>query len=140
MKSIRFTMLSSLALALLGPCLANAQGLSGKFTLPFEARWGLATLQAGDYSFKLQGAPGGSLYLYRGKKPVAMIYAQSFDQKASAQNALVLFRDDEAATVRELTLPSAGLVLYYAPHKFKRGSAPEERQTAQAIPIAVTGQ
>jgi hypothetical protein len=68
MKSIRFTMLSSLALALLGPCLANAQGLTGKFTLPFEARWGLATLQAGDYSFKLDHATGGSLHL-AGPKP-----------------------------------------------------------------------
>jgi hypothetical protein len=38
-------------LALLGPCftagLANAQEFSGNFTLPFEARWGLATQQRG---------------------------------------------------------------------------------------------
>ena len=76
MKSIRSTVLSTLALALLGPCLANAQGLTGKFNLPFEARWGLATL-------------------------------------------------------REMQLPCAGLVLYDAPHKFRHGSAQEERQTAQ---------
>jgi len=138
MKSIRFTMLSSLALALLGPCLANAQGLTGQFTLPFEARWGLATLQAGDYSFKLNHAPGGSLCLYRGTKVVALIYAESFAEKASGRNALVVVRDDAAATVREMTLPSAGLVLYYAPHKFKPGSAQEERRAGQAIPVAVT--
>jgi hypothetical protein len=142
MKSIRFTILSSLALALLGPCfgtgLANAQGLTGKFTLPFEARWGLATLQAGDYSFKLDRAPGGSLHLYRGTKSVAIVYAQSFDQKASGHDALMVVRDNVAATVREMTLPSAGLVLYYAPHKPKPGSVQEERQAKQAIPVAVT--
>jgi hypothetical protein len=128
-------MLSFLALALLGPFLANAQGLTGKFTLPFEARWGLATLQAGDYSFKLDRAPGGALQLYRGNKAMAFIYAQSFDQKVSAHSALIVVRDDVAATIREMTLPSAGLVLRCAPHKPKRGSAQEERQAAQAIPV-----
>ena len=106
MKSIRFTMLSSLALALLGPCfgtgLANAQGLTGKFTLPFEARWGTAALRPGDYSFKLEHAPGGSLYLYRGTKPVAIVYAQSFDQKASGHDALMVVRENAPATIREI--------------------------------------
>jgi len=139
MKSMRFTILSSLALALLGPCLANAQGLTGKFTLPFEARWGLATLKAGDYSFKLDRAPGGSLHLYSGTKTVALIYAQTFDQKASSHNALIVVRDDAAATIREMTLPAAGLILYYAPHKFKRGTAQQERQAALTIPV-VAGQ
>ena len=142
MKSIRFTMLSSLALALLGPCfgtgLANAQGLTGKFTLPFEARWGTAALRPGDYSFKLEHAPGGSLYLYRGTKPVAIVYAQSFDQKASGHDALMVVRENAPATIREMKLSSAGLVLYYAPHRPSRGSAPEERQAGLAIPVDVT--
>jgi len=30
------------------------------------------------------------------------------------------------------------VVLYYAPHKPKRGTAAEERQIAELIPIAVT--
>ena len=135
MKSIRFTMLSSLALALLGPCLANAQGLTGKFTLPFEARWGMATLQAGDYSFKMDRAPGGALQLYCGTKVVALIYPQSFNQKASGHSALLVVTDRTMPTIREMTLPSAGIVLYYAPHKPKRGSAQEERQARQFIPI-----
>lgn len=139
MKSIRFTLMT---LALLGTSfgtgLANAQGLTGKFTLPFEARWGLATLAAGDYSFKLDRAPGGSLHLYRGTKPVALIYAQSFDQKASGRSTLMVVRDESTATIREMSLPDAGLVLYYAPPKAKRGSAQEERQAGQVIPLAVT--
>jgi len=135
-------MLSSLALALLGPCfstgLANAQGLTGKFTLPFEARWGLATLQAGDYSFKVDPASGGALSLYRGAKVVAFIYAQSLDQKTSGRSVLTVERDRAAATIRAMALPSAGVVLYYAPHRPKRGTAQEERMTGQVISLDVT--
>lgn len=141
-KSIRSTMLSCAALALLGPCfgagLASAQGLTGKFTLPFETRWGLATLQPGDYSFKLDRAPDGWLRLYQGTRPVALIYAQSFGQKMCGHDALTVVRDKTAATVREMTLPSAGLVLYYAPHRLKTGSAQEERQAGRVLPLAVT--
>ena len=139
MKSKRFTMLSSLALALLGPCLANAQGLTGKFTLPFDARWGLATLQAGDYSFKLDRAMGSALQLYRGTRTVALIYAQSFDQKASGHVALIVAVDSTTPTIREMTLPGAGIILYYAPHNFRRGSAQEEQRAAVFIPV-VAGQ
>ena len=142
MKSIRFTMLSSLALALLGPCfgtgLAHAQGLTGKFTLPFEAHWGLAALQPGDYSFQLAHAPKGWMVLYREGKSVAYIYAQGFDQKTSGRTALTVVRNDVAASVRELALPAAGLVLYYAPYRPKRGSALDERQASLPIPITVT--
>ncbi|HTQ52929.1 MAG TPA: hypothetical protein VMI94_00625 [Bryobacteraceae bacterium] len=143
MKSLRFTLLSSLALALLGPCftagLANAQGFTGKFSLPCDAHWGLATLAAGDYSFILDRAPGGSLHLFRGTKTVAMIYAQSFNQLNAGRPALLLVNDGTATTIREMRLPTSGMVLYYAPHKPKRGSAQEERQTAQLVPMTVTG-
>jgi len=142
MKSVFFTLLSSLTLTLLGPCfgagLANAQGLTGKFTLPFEAHWGLATLQAGDYSFKLNSAPNGTLYVYHGRQTVALIYAQTFDRKATERAVLVVIGDGTNNSIREMALPSVGLILRYAPPRFKRGSAPDERQVGQLIPIAVT--
>ncbi len=141
MKTIRFTILSSLALALLGPCFgtAYAQGLTGKFTLPFEARWGLATLKAGDYKFTLDHAPGGMLHLYRGAKPVAFIVAETYAPKVTGRPSLTVTTDSIASTIRELALPDAGLVLYYPQIKPKRGSALEEQRTAQMIPVTVTG-
>lgn len=140
MKSIGFTMLSSLALALLGPCfgtgLAYAQGHTGKFTLPFEVRWGLATLQPGDYSFTLGKAPDSLLYVYSGRKGVALICAMTSDDRAPDRPKLTVVRDKTVATVREMSLP--GVVLYYRMHKPKRGTALDERATAMAIPIAIT--
>jgi hypothetical protein len=63
MKSMRnFTLLKLAMGSLLAICFnagyANAQTVAGKFTLPFEARWGQATLPAGDYSFRLERGPG----------------------------------------------------------------------------------
>jgi len=138
MKSIRFTLLSSLALALLGPCLAQAQGLTGEFTLPMEARWGTATLQPGIYSFRIQHAPQGVLELYSGHKTVAFIYAQAADEKKSGRNTLTVVQDKYAATIREMSLPVAGMVLFYAPSSPKHGGAIEERGPGQASVLAVT--
>jgi hypothetical protein len=143
MKSIRVLLLSFLTLALLGVCLsagpANAQGFTGKFTLPFEARWGLATLPAGEYSFSLEAKPGGLLKVVRGTRTVALVYAHGWDQKSSARNALMVVKEGGASIVREVTLRDIALVLYYAPHKVPRGSAQEERQVAQVIPISAAG-
>ncbi|HUO31626.1 MAG TPA: hypothetical protein VMU80_20560 [Bryobacteraceae bacterium] len=141
MKSIRFALMSSLTLALLGASMgarANAQGLTGNFTLPFTAHWGMATLQPGDYSFKAASVPGGKLFVYRGKRAVAMIYAQGFGLKTSGPNVLVVERDEAASTIRQMVVPSIGLVLYYPAHKPKHGSVQEERQAGLRIPIVET--
>jgi hypothetical protein len=103
-----------------------------------EVRWGLATLQPEDYSFELGQAPDGLLYIYSGRNAVALIYAMTSDQRASDWAKLTVIRDKTLATVREVSLPSAGLGLYYGTHKPKRGTALEERATAMAIPIAIT--
>ena len=143
MKSIRVQLLSSLTLALLGVCLsagpANAQGFTGKFTLPFEARWGMATLPAGDYSFTVDAKPGGLLQVFRGTRTVALVYAQGWDQKSSGRNALMVVKEGGASIVREVILRDIALVLYYAPHQVDRGSAQEERQAARVIPINAAG-
>jgi len=38
----------------------------------------------------------------------------------------------------EIRLPDIGVVLYYAPHNPKHGTAAEEREVAQMIPITAT--
>ena len=59
LKSVRILLLAVLA-AGLSASLASAQEYQGKFTLPFEARWGSAVLPAGDYTFRVNAgeAPG----------------------------------------------------------------------------------
>ena len=137
MNGIRISSLIKFSgMALLAVCLmaghANAQEFQGKFTLPFQARWGRASLPAGNYSFTV-GSPGTPfrLYLYSGQKCVGMIMAQSFDKTYSGPAELTV----EEGTVRTLNLPEIGIVLQYAPRHPKQLTAPEERQLAQMVPV-----
>ncbi|HME00900.1 MAG TPA: hypothetical protein VKM93_26765 [Terriglobia bacterium] len=133
-------LLRLLGLALLAACLnaghASAQVFQGKFTLPFQARWGEAALPAGDYSFALDSTTGAcTLRLYRQGKGVALIMAQGQSKNDSGTAALIVVR----GTVRTLSLPKIGTVLQYAPHHGKRLAAPEERIIAQIVPVVSTG-
>jgi len=144
MKSIRnHALLPGLALGVLVSCLgagvAKAQAIQGKFTLPAEVRWGMATLQPGDYTFTSEGVQAG--YLVRVKRDgnaVALLQAQAYDPSTTGPSALVIQNGKSGSVVREVRLPKSGLVLYYAPHKPKRGTAAAEREVAQLIPIADT--
>jgi hypothetical protein len=134
------TLLRLLGLALLAACFnaghASAQVFQGKFTLPFEARWGQATLPAGDYSFTLDSVSTNcALRLRNGKNTVALILAQAQDKKHSGRAELSVV----GGTVRALSLPEIGMVLEYAPQHHKYLTAPEERRIAQILPVATTG-
>jgi hypothetical protein len=131
--------------AALSAGLANAQNTKGNFTLPFEARWGLATLPAGDYSFKLDHATvDGTLQLYRGTKAVALIKSQGCNPNndRTGGSELVVTRDKAGSgpVVTALRLASSGVVFSYAPHKPKHGTAPEEREIAQIIPVGAASE
>ncbi|MFN7998142.1 MAG: hypothetical protein U0Q18_31260 [Bryobacteraceae bacterium] len=144
MKSIGRTMRNGLMLGLLASCLgaglANAEEITGKFTLPFDTQWSVATLKAGDYSFRLErGLPTGMLRLYRGNEAVAMVYAMSYRRKAMEGDALLVNESNGAPEVREMRLGSAGVILYYGPHKPKHGSATEEQQIGQLLPMVSSG-
>jgi hypothetical protein len=140
MNKIRIsTLLRFLGLVLLTVCFnaghASAQMFQGKFTLPFAARWGQATLPAGDYSFRVDGAdPGCLAQVYRGNRVVAMLLAQAYTQVNSGRAQLTIVR----GSMRTLSLPSIGVVLQYAPYHFKHLTAPEEREIAQIVPVTST--
>lgn len=134
------TLVVALFSALVFAGLASAQTAQGKFTLPFEVRWGAATLPAGDYSFTLDKAQSaGLLELYRGKDSIALIRHQSYSLESSGQSVLTVVRSDSGNTVRDLSLPEMGVVLHYAPHKPAPRSAAAEREIAQRIPITTSG-
>jgi hypothetical protein len=141
MNGIRISsLIRFLGLALLAACFvaahANAQVFQGKFTLPSQARWGQATLPAGDYSFTLDSVGTTStLRLYRGRNGVGMILPQSYNKTYSGRAELTV----EQGTVRTLRLPEIGIVLQFAPHRPKHLTAPEERQLAQLVPVAAVG-
>jgi hypothetical protein len=145
MKSIRYnTLLRTLALGVLTSCLgavvANAQSFRGTFSLPAEVRWGTATLQAAACTFSSEGVrTGNALQLFQDGRPIATLLSQAHNPAMAGRAALVIEQGKGGSSVREIRLPEIGVTLYYAPYKPAHGTASEERQVAQVIPIAVTG-
>jgi hypothetical protein len=141
MNKIRIsTLVRFLGLALLVVCFnagpASAQVIRGKFTLPFEARWGQATLPAGDYSFTLDTVnPNCTLRLSRERRVVAFIVSQAQDKNGSGHAELTVVR----GTVRALRLPEIGVILEYAPQHPEHLTANEEREISQIVPITAAG-
>ena len=144
MKSIRNnTLLRTLALGALVSCLgavvANAQPFRGTFSLPAEVRWGTATLKAGAYTFSSEGVrTGNTLQLLQDGRVMATLLTQGHNPAAAGNAVLVIEKGKGGSIVREMRLPEIGIVLHYAPYQPKGGSAAQERQIAQAIPVSVT--
>ena len=115
---------------------AHAQVFQGKFTLPSEVHWGLATLPAGDYSFELDAAnPKGLVGVCRGRQTVAFVSPLGYGDSESKRSVIVV----EAGIVRKLSLPQIGMDLSFAAHKPAHRAAPQEEVLAQIIPVTVVG-
>jgi hypothetical protein len=104
----------------------NAQVISYKFTLPYKAHWGLATLPAGNYSLKVEGiGTSARLRVIRGSETVAYIPGQDYDNKQSDRCLLTVVRSRAGNFVRDVTIPEIGEVFHF---KVKtRGRSSEER-------------
>ena len=145
MKTSRsYTTVRNLAFALAGAMVfagfASAQSASGKFTLPFEARWGMATLPAGDYKFTMDSVNSPAIIeVYRGTKAVALVLTSHWSVVSAGPAALTIVRTGDGNTVRDLSLPRIGVALQYASHKPRRISAAAEREMAQVIAVPVRG-
>ncbi len=139
-----YKMVWLVGVAILASCFgagqARAQEFAGKFTLPFEARWGQAVLPAGDYSFRLAKAHSGAMIqIYQGNTSLGFVHAQGYDQSKPGSNVLTVVRTKSSNTVRELRLPEIGVVLIYSPGHAKPMTAEEERQIAKSLPVTKAG-
>ena len=137
MKRIRSFTLSSLVMALLTSCLcaglARAQEMGGKFTLPFDTRWGQTTLPAGNYSFTVDQSRSAARVVLSGEK-TAILHAQGYNPSTLDSSVLVVAKDRGINAVRELKLAELGVVLYFTP-AHPHQTAAEEKQIAKVIPI-----
>jgi hypothetical protein len=90
----------------------------GKFTLPFETRWGRAVLPAGDYTLTVDSTalPATvTVHSVRENRTAPMIMAQAISQHgASDQSALIVARNSGKGVVRGLQLAELGLRFEYA--------------------------
>ncbi len=132
----------ALAVCLAGGA-ARASGpavYKGKFTLTKEARWGLATLPAGDYSFMLDSQSLGGVVAVRGENQSALIMLQGSDETSSAaHSALVLTRSNGSARVVSMHLAELGKDFYFAVPKAEQQILAQGPELIQRVPIAVAG-
>lgn len=117
---------------------ASAQNvIRGKFTLPFEARWGADVLQAGDYTFELNLAKRPCIVTVRqGDRSMALAMANSVEQGAtSGHSALVATRTGGKYQIWTLHLVEVGLDLDYTPLKPERPILAQEPVLIRRVPV-----
>ena len=145
MKSIRnLKLVMKVGFMALALCLAASQGkaqgtYTGKFTLPFEARWGIAVLTPGDYTISLELDSGRTFnyLLVRGEGKTAMILATLTDQKEiSNHSELTVVKTAAGYAVQTLEAGQAGLTLSYPVPKNKRDREDEELHSELRFPVS----
>ena len=119
MKTKFTRILAVVAIAMVAACVAaspaSAQAAyAGKFTLTNEARWGGATLPAGDYSFVLESMAIPAKIVVRGPNGAQFVTTVSSD-RASADQPSNLKIQHRGATrfVSEINLAELKLQLRY---------------------------
>jgi len=118
----------------------KAQGTyTGKFTLPFEARWGTAVPSPGDYtiSMDLESANNFNHLIVRGEGKSAMLLAAETESKAvSNHSQLTVVKTDEGYAVQTLDAGAAGLTLNYLVPKNKGEGAPQKFESELRLPVS----
>ena len=99
----------------LSASLATAQEYEGKFTLPFTAQWGQATLAPGDYTLKFNNASQPKIAKVYGENTTAIVVANAGmrAEQVAGPSALIAVRRNGKYQVRFLRLAEAGLVFEY---------------------------
>jgi hypothetical protein len=128
-----------MALAL---CLAASQGkaqgtYTGKFTLPFQARWGLAVLAPGDYTISMDLDAATKYLVVRGEGKTALIVGIVADRKDTSNHSeLTVVKTAAGYAVQSLEAGEAGLTLNYSVPKNKRDREAEELHSELRLPVS----
>lgn len=131
----------------LAPGVLSAQDYKGTFTVPFELKWGRATLPAGEYSLKLDTAVAPNIVTVRGEGSNAMIMTNGVsDRDASGGDCLIVVRRGRTGRVRALRLsiptsgkPNDGLVFSYSAPPNEPQLLAQGPELIQRIPIVAAG-
>ena len=135
------------AAVLLATCMfagpANAQSnvtsITGKFTLPYEARWGQAVLPPGDYQLTFVNNNAGTLLLIRDAnslRGVAFESVANSEHSSEGPSALLIGTNGKQRVVYSLTITELGEAFVYD-RPTGRGSGSKEADQTQAIPVTV---
>ena len=96
---------------------ANAQAVvKGRFTLPYEVRWGSAVLPAGQYSITMRSVAEPALVRsLTGKKRVFLLARFADDAIETHPPGLLITRDETGRVVRSFNWPAGGKNFVYKP-------------------------
>jgi hypothetical protein len=139
---IRFASRSLLFLAIAGAtCVSGspvqAQSLfRGKFTLPYEARWGQAVLPAGNYTLSMgEAAASGTMLIREAKsgRTVAQIPTNIAEDSKAGNSALLIVTRGGKHIIYTLRLAETGQMFVSDP-ELARQVREQEKET-KVIPI-----
>lgn len=145
MKSIRNLKLAmNVGLVAVALCLAASQGKAqgtyqGQFTLPVEARWGLAVLPPGDYTISIdtESIHATNRLVVRGAGKSAMVLDYVAEEKEiSTHSQLTLVKTAAGYAVQTLDAGEAGLKLSYIVPNSKRDREAQELHSELRLPVS----
>lgn len=131
----------ALATALVGATASSAIAQQGKFTLPFEARWGGQTLEPGDYTLQVptwMSWPKVISLTNAGKTIYVLASTQHATQSKAGESYLRIDQIGKLNVVRELKLGASGSsFLFPAPKVAHEQAAARgaEKQTQIAVMV-----
>jgi hypothetical protein len=134
----RLALVAFLGLAIVGPGAGAQTESAGRFSLPFEARWGGISLGAGDYTFSVENF--SIVRVRQGQKELGVVLLQSYD-RAHGRNenaSLICIRHDGTCAVWALTTPELG-TFYFAVPKDARVMVAQQPELLQSVSIQIAG-
>jgi hypothetical protein len=132
-----------LAIAALATCFAsgaaNAQAaFQGKFTLPYEVRWGKAVLAPGDYLLTFTHDKMATMLIIRDVKSsriVAYEPANIREDSTAGESALLIGGQGHQRVVYSFRATELGTTFVCDPKLAHPRASREEARQAQAIPV-----
>jgi len=123
-QAIATLLLGALLASLLFLGTAQAQespSYVGKFTLPYQVRWGKTILQPGDYTLTIRSTGSPVIALIRTVDGNAVAHVMSWASSGSGNglNALLIKEKDGQRVVHSLALADLKMVLIYDPSPMK---------------------
>jgi len=118
---------------------ANAQvGFQGRFTLPYEARWGQAVLPPGDYQLKFIYGNLGTTVAIQDANSLRMVALEPLNirEDSKGESALLISREGSKWVVHSLRIAELGEAFLYE-RSPAHGSTVEGVRQTQAIPVLV---
>jgi hypothetical protein len=121
---------------------ANAEGLRGTFNLPFQAHWGTAVLDPGEYALRLStGASSLPVMYVSGQgKTIMVVLAVTTPTPQSEDSYLRVEDIGQAHVIREFRAGFAGKVFTFSVPKSVKDQATVVRVAQNTmIPVAPSG-